>query len=441
MEQGTSPRSAEAVGWGERRARSVARGVATTHDLLIVRARGARLWDSEGREYLDGMAGLGVMNVGHGHPAVVAAIEAQARTLLHTCAHTAWNAPYIELAEALARRAPGDFAKKVLLVNTGAEAVENAIKIARAHTRRTAVLAFQQAFHGRTYMALTLTDKAHGYKEGFAPFAPDVHRAPSAYCYRCPVGREATTCAVECLDAVRRQVAVGIGEDNLAAVIVEPVQGEGGFVPLPPAFVQGLRRLCDETGAVLVADEVQCGMGRAGSLFAVEQMGVVPDIVLLAKSLAGGLPLGAVVGRAEVMDAPVPGGLGGTFAGNPVACAAALAVLDVLEREELPARARAIGERLRAAALAARPRCPGLGDVRGLGAMVGLEFVHPDGSPDPGLALAVVTAARRRGLLLMRAGVYDNVVRLLPPLVLSDEETELFAERLAGALADAGEAV
>lgn len=429
-----APAPQEKVAWEERVAKAVPRGVSTAHPLLAVRGEGAWVYDAEGRAYLDGMTGIGVLNVGHAHPAVVQAVQEQVARLTHTSLHTLWNAPYVELAEALCARMPGSGPHKALLVNSGAEAVENAVKIARAHTGREAVLTFDQAFHGRTYMAMALTHKAHGYKEGFGPFPGEVVRAPSAYCYRCPVGREPATCRVECLEAVDKVVAVGVGQDELAAVIVEPVQGEGGFIPMPKAFMEGIRALCDRTGAVLIVDEIQCGMGRSGTLWASEQLGITPDLLLTAKSLAGGLPLGAVVGRTTIMDSVSPGGLGGTFGGNPVAAAAALAVLRLMEEESLPRRAAQIGRRLRCTAEAVQANCPLVGDVRGLGAMIGIEMVDGMGAPAPQLATAVVTEARERGLLLMKAGIRDNVVRLLPPLILSDDELEAFAVALEGAL-------
>lgn len=406
----------------QERERYVPRGVFTYHEVFPASASGARVVDVDGNAYLDFAGGIGTMNVGHAHPAVVAAIQAQAAQFTHTCAHVMMPPPYVELARRLAEMTPGDFAKKTLLVNSGAEAVENAVKIARSATGRRAIIAFENSFHGRTNLALALTGKVRPYRQNFGPFASDVHTVPYPYCYQC--AHRGDGCCQGWRDALERAFATRVAPDQVAAVIVEPVLGEGGFVIPPADFLPALREICTRHGMLLIADEVQTGFGRTGRMFAVEHSGVQPDLLLLAKSLAGGLPLAAVVGRAELMDAPLPGGLGGTYGGNPVACAAALAVLDIFEREALVARANALGlmaiERMREW----QERTALIGDVRGLGAMVAMELVRDREAREPASseAAAILAEARARGLILIKAGLFDNVIRLLMPLVTTDAE-------------------
>lgn len=413
---------------GARRVAAVARGVATAHPIEAVRAQGVRLWDAAGREYLDFAGGIGVLNVGHAHPRVVAAVRAQAEAFTHTCFQVAPYEGYVRLAERLNALLPGPGPNKTLLLTTGVEAVENAVKIARAWTGRPAVVAFTHAFHGRTLLGMSLTGKTGAYKQAFGPFAPEVYRAPFPYAYR-DWPPERALAALE--ELFRTQVAA----DRVAAVVIEPVLGEGGFVPAPPGFLRTLRETTRTHGIALVADEIQSGFGRTGRMFAVEHAGVEPDLVTVAKSLAGGLPLAAVVGRAEVMDAPAPGGLGGTYAGNPLSCAAALAVLDVYEEERLLERARAQGERLRAGLLALQERFAVIGDVRGLGAMMAVELVEDRATKAPAAdrARRVVEEARQHGLLLLRAGTWDNVIRFLPPLTTAEADLDLALARLAAA--------
>jgi 4-aminobutyrate aminotransferase/(S)-3-amino-2-methylpropionate transaminase len=420
------------------RERYLPRGVYTYHPIYPAAGQGARITDVDGKRYLDFAGGIGTMNVGHSHPAVVAAIREQAELYTHTCAHVLTPPPYIQLARRLAEITPGTHAKKVLLVNSGAEAVENAVKIARAATKRTAIIAFENGFHGRTNLALALTGKVQPYRQSFGPFATDIHAIPFPYCYHCQ--RHQSTdgqCCEEWKEALERAFLTRVPAESVAAVIVEPVQGEGGFVVPPPGFLPALREICSRHGILLIADEVQTGFGRTGRMFAIEHTDVEPDLLLLAKSLAGGLPLAAVVGRAEVMDAPQPGGLGGTYGGNPVACAAALAVLEIFEREALVERANALGlmalERMRGW----QARFPLVGDVRGLGAMAAMELVrdHDARTPAIGEAARLLVEARQRGLLLIKAGLYDNVIRLLMPLVTSDGEMAEGLDALEGALA------
>ncbi|HEX3272509.1 MAG TPA: 4-aminobutyrate--2-oxoglutarate transaminase [Ktedonobacterales bacterium] len=405
------------------RERYLPRGVYTYHDVFPASASGARITDVEGASYLDFAGGIGVMNVGHSHPAVVAAIQEQAALYTHTCAHVVTPPPYIALAKRLAEITPGKYPKKTLLVNSGAEAVENAIKIARAATGRAAIISFENSFHGRTNLALSLTGKVRPYRANFGPFANDIHTIPYPYCYQC-AHHDDDSCCREWETALERAFLTRVAPEQVAAVIVEPVQGEGGFVVPPADFLPTLREFCSRHGILLIADEVQTGFGRTGRMFAVEHYGVEPDLMLIAKSLAGGMPLAAVVGTAEIMDAPLPGGLGGTYGGNPVACAAALAVIEVFEREGLVER----GQRLGAMALERmrewQREFPLIGDVRGLGAMVAMELVSDRATRKPASAeaAAILKEARARGLLLIKAGLYDNVIRLLMPLVTTDEE-------------------
>ncbi len=333
--------------------------------------------------------------------------------------------PYLDVVERLCALCPGEFPKKGLLFNSGAEAVENAVKIARSAKGRSAILCFEGAFHGRTLLALSLTSKTDPYKRGFDPFCPDVVRVPYPYCYRCPVGRHPEHCQVECRELLERAVDSYVDSQALAAIVIEPQLGEGGFVPAPAEFLRSVRRLCDRSGAVMIVDEVQTGFGRTGSLFAIEQASVIPDLMVLAKSLAAGFPLSAVVGRAELMDGIQVGGLGGTYGGNPVSCAAALAVLNIIEQEDLPSRAREIGKAVRKRMekwQRAYPRQ--IGDLRGLGAMLALELVKDSETrePFPELTKAWVTHSIDQGVLVLSSGVHSNVIRLLVPLTMSDQE-------------------
>jgi 4-aminobutyrate aminotransferase/(S)-3-amino-2-methylpropionate transaminase len=414
------------------RTQHVPRGVGNAHPIFAARAEGARLWDVDGREYLDFVGGIGVLNVGHSHPRVVQAVQAQLDRFTHTCFQVAMYESYIRLAERLNALAPGDEPKKTIFLTTGAEAVENAIKIARAATGRPAVIAFTHSFHGRTLLGMSLTGKATGYKQAFGPYAPEIYHAPFPYEYR--------GWSIErALDALDELLQTQVTPDRVAAVIIEPVLGEGGFIPAPPVFLRALRDLTRQHGMLLIADEIQSGFGRTGTLFAIEHSGVVPDLITIAKSLAGGLPLSGVIGRADVMDAPAPGGLGGTYAGNPLACAAGLAVLDVFEEEQLLARAERLGARLWERCEALQRETPQIGDVRGLGPMLAMEFVRgaDDPQPAPALADSVARLARERGLLLMKAGLHNNVVRILVPLVIEDEELARALDILDGSVRDA----
>jgi 4-aminobutyrate aminotransferase/(S)-3-amino-2-methylpropionate transaminase len=399
----------------QRRQQAVARGVANMHNIYTQRAENAELWDVEGKRYIDFAGGIAVLNTGHCHPKIIAAVTAQMQRFTHTCFQVTPYDSYIELAERLNALTPGDHAKKTLLLTSGAEAVENTIKIARAYTKRRGVIAFDGGYHGRTSMTMALTGKVAGYKAGFGPFPGEVYHVPYPNALH-GISEE------QALQALAMRFKVDIEPEQVAAIILEPVQGEGGFYIAPPSFLRKLREICDQHGILLVIDEVQTGFARTGKLFAIEHSGVVPDLMSLAKSLAGGFPLSAVVGRAEIMDAPTPGGLGGTYSGNPLGCAAALAVLDIIEEEKLIERGAALGERLtkRFRAMADRFEC--IGDVRGLGAMVAIELFK-DASrsqPDPDLTKALVAKAAENGLILLSCGLYGNVIRVLAPLTASD---------------------
>jgi 4-aminobutyrate aminotransferase/(S)-3-amino-2-methylpropionate transaminase len=411
------------------RERYVPRGVAQAHPVFVARAEGARLWDVDGREYLDFAGGIGVMNVGHGHPRVLQAVRAQLERFTHACFQVTPYETYVRLAERLSALAPGSFPKKTIFLTTGAEAVENAVKIARTHTGRPAVVALTHSFHGRTLLGMSLTGKASYYKQNFGPFAPEIYHAPAPYPYR----GVSDGLALEGLEELFR---TQVDPERVAALILEPVLGEGGFIPLSPAYLKEVRRITEAHGVLLVADEIQSGFGRTGKMWAIEHSGVVPDLITFAKSVAAGLPLSGVVGRAEVMDAPRPGGLGGTYAGNPLACAAGLAVLDVFAEEGLLERAEALGKVLWAGLKRLQERFPQVGEVRGLGPMVALELVRDRLSkePAPELAQAVLEAARDQGLILLKAGMFGSVLRILVPLVATLEEAEEGLRRLEAAM-------
>ncbi|HEY7992647.1 MAG TPA: 4-aminobutyrate--2-oxoglutarate transaminase [Candidatus Eremiobacteraceae bacterium] len=408
----------------ELRASEVARGVSNAHPIFVERAEGARLWDIDGKEYIDFVGGIGVLNVGHAHPRVRAAVEQQLDRFTHTCFQVAMYEPYVRLAERLNRLVPGSSRKKTLLVTTGAEATENAVKIARAYTGRPAVVSFHHGYHGRTLLALSMTGKNDPYKLRFGPFCSEIYQTPFPYEHH----GWTTERALRSLDDL---FEAQVSPDRVAAIIIEPVLGEGGFVPAPPAFMVALRELATRHGIALVCDEIQSGFGRTGKMFAFEHSGIEPDLVAIAKSVAAGLPLAAVVGKAEMIDSVTPGGLGGTYGGNPLACAAALATLDVFEEERLVERARKIGARIERALRDLQRRHSEIADVRGLGAMLGIEFVDEPDKPKSTYAAKVIEEARIRGLLLMSAGSKADVIRVLVPLVISDDELDTGLARLA----------
>jgi 4-aminobutyrate aminotransferase/(S)-3-amino-2-methylpropionate transaminase len=409
----------------ERARASVARAFAVHLPAFVARAEGAVLYDVDGRRYVDLAGGVGCLAVGHAHPRVVRAVQEQAARFLHTDYAVAPYEGFVAVCERLCALAPGSWPKKAALFNSGAEAVENAVKIARAYTGRPAVVCFEGAFHGRTYMALSLTSRVNPYKRGFGPFAPEVYRVPYPYPYRSPFPTDEETVGY-CLRKLEDLFALYVEPERVAAVVVEPVLGEGGFVVPPPTFLPRLRQVCDRHGILLIADEVQTGMGRTGRMWAVEHVGVEPDLLVVGKSLAAGLPLSAVVGRAEVVDAVQEAGIGGTYVGNPLSCAAALAVFDVFEEERLVERAARLGVRLRERFRSLADTCALVGEVRGLGAMVALELVSDrhHKTPAPSHTQFALRRAMERGVLALRAGVYGNVIRVLVPFVIRDEELE-----------------
>jgi 4-aminobutyrate aminotransferase/(S)-3-amino-2-methylpropionate transaminase len=410
------PRSREIL---ERERHAVAAPLIVHGPVVADRALGSTITDVDGNTFVDFVGGVGVLNVGHNHPRVVAAIGEQVDRFLHTDYTVVPYESYVEFAERLGQAVPIAGETRAAFFNSGAEAVENAVKLARLATNRHGVIVFEGAFHGRTWMALTMTSRTRPYKQGLGPFVPEVYRAPFPNAYR-------DVSAESALASLDRLFATHASPEHIAAIVFEPEQGEGGFLPAPAAFVEGLRRVCDDHGIVLVADEVQSGFGRTGRMFAMEHFGVEPDLVVVAKSIAGGLPLSGVVGRAEIMDKPHLGAIGGTFIGNPVALAAACAVLDVFEEERLVDRAELLGGAIRARMLDWQSRWPRIGDVRGLGAMLAIELVQDPETkePAPDLVEAVIDEALQRGLLLLKAGVHANCIRVLCPLTISDAELD-----------------
>jgi 4-aminobutyrate aminotransferase / (S)-3-amino-2-methylpropionate transaminase / 5-aminovalerate transaminase len=410
----------------EKKRRYVARGISSVAPIFVESAKGAVIRDIDGNRYIDFSSGIGVVNAGHCPDPVVDTVKAQAERLLHTCFMVSMYAPYVELAETLARITPGSTPKKAMLVNSGAEAVENAVKIARAATKRSGVIAFEAGYHGRTLLAMSLTSKVKPYKHEFGPFAPEVYKVPSAYCYRCIFQSNYPECGLHCLEYFKRFFVSEADPSGIGAMIIEPVQGEGGFIVPPKEFLPGLKAICEKHDFVFIADEIQTGFARTGKMFAVEHYGVTPDIMTLAKSIASGMPLSAVVGREDIMDAPTPGRVGGTYGGNPVACAAALATIDFIQKEDLCARAEKIGARLTHRMKSLQERCPAIGDVRSLGAMVAVEFVKNRETKEPAEdeVTAIIGECLKRGLLVMGAGIFSNVVRFLPPLVITGSQLD-----------------
>ncbi|HUE11111.1 MAG TPA: 4-aminobutyrate--2-oxoglutarate transaminase [Steroidobacteraceae bacterium] len=414
-----------------RKAAAVAAGV-STKGIYVVKAENSELWDADGRRYVDFAAGIAVLNTGHRHPRVMAAVAQQAEAFAHTCFHVASYESYVRLAERMNALAPGDFAKKSLFLSAGAEAVENAIKIARYYTKRSAVIAFTGGFHGRTHMTMALTGKVAPYKRGFGPLPAEVFHAQ----FPLPYHGITTEQALADLD---RLFHADVDPKSVAAILIEPVQGEGGFNVAPFEFLRALRALCDEHGIVLIADEVQGGIARTGKMFSIEHSGVVPDLITTAKGLGGGFPLSGVTGRATIMDAAHPGGLGGTYGGNPISIAAAHAVLDIIDSEDLCGRAARVGQRMRSRLEALAKEFPCIGDVRGLGAMVAFELVKDPKTkePDAELTASILAHAEKRGLILLSCGTAANVVRLLAPLTIQDAVLEEGLTILSAALRDA----
>ncbi len=410
------PRSQEII---ERKERVIAEPLSLVHPIVVAEGRGATLTDVDGNTYIDFTGGVGCLNVGHSHPRLVEAAQEQLARFAHTDFTIVPYEVYVELAERLVALTPISGPAKAAFFNAGTEAIENSIKFARSHTKRPAVIVFEGAFHGRTMLAMTMTSKTHPYKAGLGPFAPEVYRVPYPHSYRGPDAETA-------LAALERAFLTQVAPESVAAIVMEPVLGEGGFVAAPTEFVQAVRKICDEHGIAFVVDEVQTGYGRTGRMWAIEHHDVEPDLMVVAKSIAGGLPLSGVIGKAEIMDAPDDSAIGGTYVGNPVAQAAALAVLDVFEEESLVERAVAIGDTIRERMEAWQERWDAIGDVRGLGAMLAIELVldRDTKEPDPDRATAVVEEAAQNGLLMIKSGVYGNCLRVLTPLVITDAELD-----------------
>jgi 4-aminobutyrate aminotransferase len=414
-----------------RKSAAVANGV-STKGIYVAKAENAEIWDADGKRFIDFAAGIAVVNTGHRHPKVMAAVAEQAQLFAHTCFHVLSYESYVHLAERLNALAPGDFPKKTLFLSTGAEALENAVKIARYHTKRSAIIAFSGGFHGRTLMTMALTGKMMPYKRGFGPFPAEIYHAEFPLPYRGVTTEQA-------LADLDRLFHGDIDPKSVAAIVIEPVQGEGGFNVAPFDFLRALRRVCDEHGIVLIADEVQGGIARTGKMFSIEHSGVVPDLIATAKGLGGGFPLSGVTGRAAMMDSAHPGGLGGTYGGNPISIAAAHAVLDVIEAEGLCARASRVGQKMRVHLEALQKEIPAIGDVRGLGAMMAFELVRDPKTkePDAALTAAILASAEKRGLVLLSCGTEANVVRLLAPLTIPDAILEEGLGLLSAAVKDA----
>lgn len=415
------PKSKELM---KRRHEVVARGVSSTMPVFAAKAEGAIIEDVDGNQFIDFAGGIGAMNIGHARPEVTRAIAEQAAKFTHTCFAVMMYEPYIELAERLIKLTPGNFPKKAAFFNSGAEAVENAVKVARYATNRPAIIVFDNAYHGRTLLTMTMTAKVKPYKYRFGPYAAEVYRAPFPYPYRMNMtAQEANDYSIKELE---RMFVGEVAPDQVAAIVIEPVQGEGGFMVAPPGFLRALKTLCEKHGILFIADEIQSGFCRTGKMFAVEHDGVEPDITIVAKSMGAGMPISGIIGRADIMDAPTAGMLGGTYSGNPVACAAALAVLDIYEKEDLATRSQQIGDQVMKCFSDLQKRFSFVGDVRGLGGMVAIELVKDATTkePDAHLASAVMNEAHQRGLLLIKAGMYDNVIRVLVPLSITDDQLQ-----------------
>lgn len=410
----------------ELRSTFIAKGISSATSNYIVQGKGAILVDVEGNEFIDFAGGIAVMNVGHSHPKVVKAIKDQAEKLTHTCFMVSPYESSVTLAEKLCREVPGDSPKAAMFANSGAEAVENAVKIARYHTQKSAIIAFDNGFHGRTLMGMTLTSKIKPYKYGLGPFAPEIYRMPFANCYRCPFNKEYPDCDVACADHLEYFFINHVAAEQTAAIIIEPIQGEGGFITPPKEYFQKLKAICEKNNVLMIADEIQTGIGRTGYMFAMEYFGVEADLTTTAKSLAAGMPLSAVVGKKEIMDSVHPSGIGGTYGGNPVACEAALAVFDILESENLLERAKEIGKVLNNTFLSFQEKYDIIGDVRGLGPMIAMELVQDRQTKAPAAeeTKALVNYCHEKGLIVLACGSYGNVLRFLMPLVITDEQLQ-----------------
>lgn len=408
----------------ERRKNLLPAGLARSTDVVVERAEGALVWDVDGNQLLDFAGGIGMINVGHSNEEVVAAIKKQLDKYIHTCTLVTTIEPYLDLAELLNSVTPGDFPKKTLLACSGSEAVENAINVAKYYTKRNAVLCFEGAYHGRTLLTLSLTSKYALFKKGFGSFVPDIYRIPAPNMYRGIDGMTEEQYINYCIKKLDESFISQVDPDSLAAIIIEPVMGEGGFLSMPAAYLHKLRQVCDKHGIVFIADEIQCGAGRTGKMLACEHSGVIPDIVVTAKSIGAGMPISATTGRAEIMDAPHPGGVGGTYGGSPVACVAAIESIKILQSESFLKRVNEVGEIIRLTLEGWKEKYPLIGDVRGIGAMRLVEFVKDRNTkePDADATLEIIRDAVAHGLIMIRAGLFSNCIRLLPPIVITDEQ-------------------
>ena len=408
------------------REKYLASGFVSARQCYVKKAQGALVWDIDDNEYIDFAGGIAVMNVGHSHPEVVSAVKDQAENFMHTCFMVLPYESTITLAQKLCASVPGPSDKKAMFANSGAEAVENAIKIARYYTKKTGIIALEGGFHGRTLMGMSLTSKAKPYKLGFGPFAPETYRIPYAYCYRCPFGKEYPSCDVKCADHLEDFLISHTAPETTAAFIAEPIPGEGGYMVPPPEYFPKLKAICEKHGILFIADEIQTGMGRTGTLFAMEHWGVEADITTTAKSLAAGMPLSAVVGKAEIMDSVHPGGIGGTYGANPLACKAALAVFDIIETENLLEKGKVLGDKLMSGLKELEKKFDIIGDVRGIGPLVALELVkdRKTKQPAPEETKAITDYCFEHGLILLSCGSYGNVLRFMMPLVTTNQQME-----------------
>jgi len=427
------PKSAQIL---EKRNRFVARGISTSVPVCVKEAKGALIEDIDGNVFVDFTAAIGVQNVGHCDDNVVEAIRQQAGQYIHPCFHVAMYEPYIDLAQKLAAMVPGSKPKKVMFANSGAEADENAIKISRRYTKKTGIISLENAFHGRTFMTMSITSKVKPYKNGFGPFSTDTYKIPSAYCYRCPYGCQYPQCGIACAEKLRTLLKGEMSSDTIACLIAEPVQGEGGFIVPPKGYLETLQSICNENNIVFIIDEVQAGFGRTGKLFASEHFDIEPDLVTMSKSIAAGMPLSAVAGEAQIMDAANPGEIGGTYGGSPLACQASLKVIEKFEQGGLLEKAQALGDYLMQRLLEMQEKYEVIGDVRGLGAMIGIEFVNnkQDKAINSDIVKKIVPYAASQGALFLSAGIFGNVLRLLPPLVMTWEQAEFGMDILEGAI-------
>jgi 4-aminobutyrate aminotransferase/(S)-3-amino-2-methylpropionate transaminase len=421
----------------EKRNKYVSKSVSNSTQVFVEEAKGALIKDIDGNVFLDFAGAIGVQNAGHCDDGVIEAVKEQLDKYIHPCFHVTPYEPYVELAEKLVNLTPGDFEKKAMFANSGAEAVENAIKISRAYTGKTGIISLNGSFHGRTNMTMSLTSKYKPYKYGFGPFATETYKTEHAYCYRCPLGATYPQCGVACAEKLRTQLKTTASSDHIACLIAEPVQGEGGFIVPPKEYFKALQAICSEYGIVFIVDEIQAGFARTGKLFASENFGIAGDLMTLSKSLANGFPLSAVVGKSEIMDAPIVGGIGGTYGGSPLGCVAALKVLEKIEKDDLSNRGVELGALITSRLNSMKENFECIGDVRGLGAMIGLELVKDRTSkePDADLVKSIIQECFKKGVILLNAGLHSNVIRFLPPLVMTDAQAEFGMDVLEEAIA------